>query len=270
VNARGFTLIELLVSTVVVLVVAGVITALSVPMRRAFDRGLAGTEIVLRSRTAMTAIVEDARAAGSGVAIGPAERALADILPIVVPLRSLGNQRVEPPFEAVTLTRATGAQGLLRDAVAVGAVTLTLDPAGPCTEQDATCRLRPGDSVVVLDDINTTSALVSAIDAGAGTVLLTAPVTRAFDRGAVIVAIERITYGLRADPIGLMRLVRVTAGGAEQPVADRVSTFLITTDLDDPDADLRAARRIDVRLQLDPVVAEAARVDLRASVALRK
>ena len=62
-------------------------------------------------------------------------------------------------------------------------------------------------------------------DAGAWIVSLQAPVRNRFGAGAHIVGIERATYGLRDAGGGNTRLVRRTAAGAEQPVADHVVRF---------------------------------------------
>lgn len=269
-GGRGFTLIELLVSTAVVVLVVGAIAMMAPSVREGFDRGLSASELVSRGRTAVVTVMADAGDAGSGVVIGPRDATLADVMPVLVPWHSLDDQRLVPPFSAVAVTRATGAQGLLRDRVEAGAASLRLDTSEACTEQDGTCGLRPGDVAVLYDRTRAELITLVAVTPESATLHLAAPVAGAFDPGAVAAAVQRTAYGLRDDRAGSLRLVKLTGGGAEQPIADRVSAFEVATDVDLSRADLRRVRRLDVYLRLEPLATGGVGLELRTSVALRQ
>jgi prepilin-type N-terminal cleavage/methylation domain-containing protein len=244
-NVGGFTLIELLVATVIVLGVTSAVAALALPMRRAFDRGLSGGDIAARARTALSAVVHELRNAGSGVIIGPPDATLDDVIPVI---------SVVPP-STIAITRATGPQGLLRESVDAGALSVRLDTSLPCSEQDTTCGIRAGDVVAIFDSAKGQVVTVTAVFDGTATLQLASPLVSAFDPGAAIAAIQQTTFTLRA-----RRLVRITGGGAEQPVADRVAAFGAAI----------VGGRVDLQLTLDPTSPAAASEELRTSVAFRQ
>ena len=241
----GFTLIEMLVAAALVVIVTSAVAALFSPMRRAFDRGVSGGEVAARARTAISAVVDEARSAGSGVVLGPTDAALGDVIPVVA---------VVPP-STVSITRASGPQGVLRDRVDAGATSLGLDTSQPCSEQDDTCGIRRRDVVAIFDATKGQTAMVDGVIAASATLQLAAPLLFSFDRGAVVAAIEQNTFALRGD-----RLVRISAGGAEQPVADRVAAFSATL----------AGRRLDLQLRVAAVPAGIGNLDLRTSVVVRR
>jgi prepilin-type N-terminal cleavage/methylation domain-containing protein len=241
----GFTLVELLVAAALVVVVSAAVAALATPMRRAFDGGLSAGELASRGRAALSIVVSEVRNAGSGIVIGPTSVTLDDVIPVVT---------VVPP-SAIAVTRASGPQGLLREPVNAGATSLRLDPSEPCSEQDATCGIRARDEIAIFDRDKGEIVLVSSVTTGSAMLHLSSPLTHAFDPGAVIAAIEQTTFALRDG-----RLVRISAGGAEQPIADHVVTF-------DP---ALMAGRLDLRLAVEPASLAGAPFALRTSVAFRK
>jgi hypothetical protein len=239
----GFSLVELLVAAAIVVAIAGAAAALTSPVRRAFDRGLAAADTTARARTAVSVIVSAARAAGSGLVLGPVDASLTDAVPAVA---------VSPATVAVT--RAAGPQGLLRDAVAAGALSLQLDRSGPCTGQDDTCGIRARDNVVIADGLQAATASIASVSGESGVLYLSSPLVHAFAAGAVIAVFERTTFVLRGD-----RLLRLTAGGAEQPLLDHVAAFTAAI----------GGNRLDVLLRLESPLAATAGLELRASVGLR-
>lgn len=243
--SRGFSLVELVVTTALVIVIAATVAALSSPLRRAFERGLSADESTARARTALHTIVAEVQNAGSGILIGPTTATLEDLIPMIT--------LVSPSMVAVA--RASGPQGLLRDAVDAGVTRLRVDHDRPCSEQDATCGIRANDIIAIFDTTNGETARVAGVDGGAATLHVAMPLLHAFDRGAVIAAIEQRTFFVNDG-----QLLRVSSGGAQQPIADRVRSFSAAI----------AAGRLDVRLTLDPVGAAAAPFDLSTSVAFRK
>jgi hypothetical protein len=244
-DESGFTLIELLVASALVIVVIGAVAALAQPVRRAFDRGLGTAELVARARTAVAAVVADARNAGTGVVIGPTDVALADVIAVVAPLSS----------SSLAITRATGAQGVLRAAAETGARSIMLDTAKACTEQDATCGVRAGDTAVIFDRAKGESIVIAAVTSESATLHLVAPLLSAFDPGAAVAVVERTILTLRD-----RQLVRVTAAGAEQPIADHIAAFSATV----------AGNRLDLLLRIEPLADLNTRLELRTSVGLRQ
>jgi prepilin-type N-terminal cleavage/methylation domain-containing protein len=245
---RGFTLIELLVAMIVVVATAGVIAGLVGPTRHAFDRSAGTGEITAAGRAGLSALVADIRDAGSGVVIGTPLRDIGDLIPVIVPWRSLDDRRSVAPFSALTVVRAPGAQAALRDGVVEGDTSIRLDAAAPCPGQDHGCGFAAGDAAVVFDADRAESVVIDAVTAGAGTLTVSRPLGVAFEAGSVIAALEHTTYGLRAGRDGTTRLVRITAGGAEQPVVDHVIDLEIGTD---SNPDLIRVRRVDLRLRVE-------------------
>jgi prepilin-type N-terminal cleavage/methylation domain-containing protein len=225
VTERGFTMVELLVAAALVLVIAAAVSVLSGGMHRAFDRSMSSGDVTARARAGLAAVAADLHGAGSGVAIGGGLQGLADLTPVVLPRRSLDNAAIEPPLSAVTVVRATGAQGVLRERALAGTLALYLDASAPSTRQDGTAGLQPGDTALVLDTSRVESVVIAGVDAAAWLVTLATPLGQTFESGTFVTAIERTTYGLRSDINGNTRLVRRTSGGAEQPLVDHIGAF---------------------------------------------
>ena len=241
----GFTLIELLVASALVLVVMGAVAALAAPARRAFDRGLGTAELVARARTAVAAVVAEVRDAGTGVVVGPTDVALADVIAVVSALSE----------SSVAILRATGPQGVLRGAADAGARSITLDTAKACSEQDATCGVRPGNTAVIFDRAKGESIAIAGVTSESATLHLVGPLLSAFEPGAAVAVVDQTTFTLRD-----RQLVRVTAGGAEQPVADRIGAFSVAV----------GGNRLDLFLTIEPLDSLNTRLELRTSVGLRK
>ena len=244
-DRAGFTLSELIVAAALVVIVGSAVAALASPMRRAFDSSLSAGEAASRGRTALQAIISEFQNAGGGVIIGPTTVTLEDVIPAVM---------VVSP-STVAMTRASGPQGLLREHVDAGAISLRIDHSQPCSEQDPTCGIRAGNTVAIFDGAKGETAGISSVDNGAGTLHLTSPLKNAFDPGAAIASIEQ-----RIFTVSNGQLVRITPGGAEQPLADRVRFFTASI----------AAGRLDLHVTLEPATAAGRPFDLRTSVAFRK
>jgi type II secretory pathway pseudopilin PulG len=243
--SRGFTLIELVVASALVVVVCLIVVVLASSMRRAFDHGLLAGESVARARTALHAILSEAQNAGSGVVIGPTNAALEDVMPVIT---------LVPP-SMLAIARASGPQGLLRDATDAGVTSIRVDHDKPCSEQDATCGIRAHDVIAVFDATKGETARVASVDSASGTLHVALPLLHAFDAGAVVAAIEQRTFLLSGG-----QLLRVSSGGAQQPIADRVRTFNAIV----------AARRLDVQLSLEPAGPSTAPLEWRTAMAFRR
>jgi prepilin-type N-terminal cleavage/methylation domain-containing protein len=213
-NTRGFTLVELLIATVVLLAISAAAAALTESMRDAFERTASAGDLGTRSRSALEALVADIRQAGTG---------LADVAAVVLPHASLDSPGGAAPFTALSVVRVTqhAGGGVLRMPIAAGAATLQLEDAFACGGIDGRCGFAPGDAAAVFDAARMEPIEIADVVETASRLVLSRGVTTSFASGAAVVAVERTTYGVRADSDG-MRLVRLTAGGAEQTLVDHV------------------------------------------------
>lgn len=250
-SRHGFTVIELLVAVAVLLVASGVIASVTAPMHHGFDRSTGAGDITRTARAGLAVMADAARAAGTGIVIGPTPQSIGDLMPVVVPFRSLDTRSPAAPFGAATFVRATGSQSLLGDPIEEGDSVVRLDADAPCPGPDRSCGFRPGDAAVLLDRSIAEAVVVTDVNVGTGTLFLAAPVGRSVERGTVIAAVERTTYGLRRAGDGSARLVRITSGGAEQPVIDHAVELEISLW-----PDLARIRRVDVRLRVEAASAE--------------
>ena len=260
-TARGFTVIEVLVASAVFLVIAGAASMLVAPAHVVFDDVLSSSDMETRARTGIGTLLGDLADAGSGAAIGPPLIALSDLMPVI---RAAG--------DAVTITRipAAAARGTLRNAAAADDTVVELEIAGPCFMQDFTCGFRPGSEAMVFDAARAEPVTISGVDPGTASLTLASGLVGTFDAGAAVVAVERVTYMLR--PAGTSgQLVRISPGGAVQPIVDRVGAFAVAAW--PPEA---VAHGTDVTLRVDrasPTLRRGAGVqdiELHASVLLRE
>ena len=260
-NARGFTLIECLVASAVFLAVAGAASMLVAPVHLVFERVLSSSDMDARARTGIGMLLAELADAGSGATVGPPLIALNDLLPVV-----------SPGGDAVTITRvpAGAPQGTLRGAVAAGDAAAALEIGGACYMQDSTCGFRPGAAAVIFDAARAERVSIADVDSGTSTLRLASSVAGPFDAGAAVVAVERVSYRLRAAGDSA-RLVRISPGGAEQPVVDHVVAFDVAAWSADPyahgtDVTLRV-HTASPALRGDP---HAPDLELHASVLLRE
>ena len=230
-NQRGFTLLELLIGCLLLTAVTGAVAALALPARNAFERTLGAADLFGGSRAALERMMSEVREAGSGVSVGAGRLALADVMATVVPLEGFENPQVAAPGHALSILRvgAAAPQGVLLHTVTAGATTLVLDTAARCASVGAACGFAPGMDAVVVDAARATAFVVSAVGAG-GLVHTSHGLPSGFAAGAVVAAITSSSSGLRPDADGSRRLVRVSPGGAEQPVLQNVVDFEVRLD----------------------------------------
>jgi hypothetical protein len=225
-NARGFTLLEVLIACLLVLGVTAAVAAMAVPMRHAFERTINSAELSSGSRAALERLIFDVREAGSDASVGVPSLGLADVAAVAVPLASLADQRIQSPGQAIKLARINlgAAQGVLRQRVAAGAATLQLETAARCMAVGMACGFEAGMTAILFDTARSVIVTVRAVGAG-GVLQTSAALTSPFDPGAIVAAAAITTYGLRDESDGSRRLVRISPGGAEQPVIQSVVDF---------------------------------------------
>jgi hypothetical protein len=155
------------------------------------------------------------------------------------------------PAGAIVINRVPdgAAQGRLRLAAAAGEQLLWLDTAARCATGVPACGFREGDRAGVLSDTVSEAVVIETPLADA--VVLASPLVNAYPAGAVLGRFITTSYGLRAGPSG-DRLVRVSDGGADQPVLDNVVGFTLSAD----DADPMRVRRLALRLRVQAASAE--------------
>ena len=98
--------------------------------------------------------------------------------------------------------------------------------------QDSTCGFRPGAAAVIFDAARAERVSIADV-VGTSTLRSASSLAGPFDAGAAVVAVEPVSYRLRAAGDSA-RLVRISPGGAEQPVVDHVVAFDVAAWSADP------------------------------------
>jgi type II secretory pathway pseudopilin PulG len=233
-TARGFTLIELVIAAAVVMAIGGALAAAVAPLGSAIDRTHATADMDTGTRSVIQQLAADVRLAGSNASIGWPHTRLARVLPPVALLRDLETGAIAVPATAIRITYVPylAAQGMLNAAAAAGDTLLRLDTTSRCAAGLPACGFRPGDSAVLYTSAAVATVTIDAVANGA--VTLSAPLAVAFPPDAVLAQLVRVTYGTRPVGDGSQQLVRVSTGGAEQPMLDNVVAFTLLTDTGHP------------------------------------
>ena len=233
-SSRGFTLIELLIAAAVVITISGALAAMVRPLGSVIDRAHFSADMEAGTRAAIQQLAADLRLAGSDAGVAPPSARLSRVVPPVALLRDLAGGEVGLPATAMRITFIPhlAAQGTLDLAAGVGDTLLHLDTTTRCALGFPSCGFRPGQHALLYSNA---AASVVTIDATAnGVVTLGSPLSGSFPAGAVLAEFVAVTYGTRPRPDGSHQLVRISTGGAEQPVLDHVVAFTVTTDTGDP------------------------------------
>jgi hypothetical protein len=107
------------------------------------------------------------------------------------------------------------------------------------------CDFRPADVCVLYNDSAVETVTLAGV--GVGTVVLGRPLANGYSAGAVLSTLVTTLYGTRVMADGSQQLVRISPGGAEQPVLDHVVDFEVASD----STDLARTSQISVRLRLE-------------------
>jgi type II secretory pathway pseudopilin PulG len=245
VTARGFTLVEVLLASMLFLLVGGVVATLTPAARDAVARTVAQEEITGGARAALEMVASEVRQAGAASALhGPTR--LGTLTPTVTILVSLDDGTEVQQGQAVRLVGVVRgvAQAMLEGAAWSGDSTVQLDGSA-CTATGAACGFVPGTRIVLADE--TTAAFATVTAATKLNVLaFTPPLPAALSVGANVAAVERVSYGVRQESDGSSTLVRISTGGAEQPVLRNVVDFELTRS---------SGSRVDIRLRVEAAAA---------------
>lgn len=250
-TARGFSLVELLIACALLAVIGGAVAALARPLRVALARADSSAQLEPAATAALEPLVADIREAGADAAIADLASRLALRVPRVTPLLDLETNTPALVGGAVRVVRTPrgGAQGTLSAAAAAGSGVLWLDTAARCSGGPPVCGFAAGTVAVIY---NAEAAELVTVDAtGGATVVLVGRLGASYSAGAALAEIVNTTYGTRRQADGSRQLVRLTTGGAEQPVLDSVVEFAVTTD----SPDLARVERVDLRIRLEAPLA---------------
>ena len=228
-SERGFSLIELLVATALLVALGGALAAMAAPLRGAFERSAGNREMTGGSRVVLERLIAELREAGSSASVQTARVVLGRVVPTIVPLAHLEASIAGNPSTAVRVTRVPhlAAQGVLREPVAAGSTSLPLRADALCTAISAGCGLRPGMRAVLHDENRAAFVTVQSVGLDA-IVRVTAGLPADFPAQSVLAAVVTVAYGLRPEPGGGFRLVRVS-DAAEQPLLNGVAAFEVST-----------------------------------------
>lgn len=245
-SERGFSLVELLVACAMALLVTGTLASMAGPVREVFEQNTTRVDLASGRAAALEILAADIREAGSDADIGDPDARLAAVLPVIDIMPSLDDESAAQSGGALRVTRVPrgAAQALLAAAVAAGESTLPLQTLSRCRGGDSSCGFHAGMRAVVYDAV--AARRVTAAHVGPGVLTTAAPLPASFGAGAAVAELQTTTYGTRSDGNGAWRLVRLTTGGAEQPILDDVVQFAVAADSDA----WSRIRRVEVVLRL--------------------
>jgi prepilin-type N-terminal cleavage/methylation domain-containing protein len=215
----GFTLVELLVALTITLLVAGALAATAPAARAAFDRVPSELEMQQRGRVVIDVLTQALRAA-ERVSLGDLdEDGRSAELTVVTPI-------VNP------------AQGILSIDQAVPGGSMTLGVTA-CPSVKDLCGFVKGTVAIVTDGSGDYDVfIVASVDAAMRRITPADVLSRAYPAGSRVIEVEQNSFGLDEQADGSFALVRTTAAGAVQPIADAVLSLAFTVEGDRVDAQL--------------------------------
>lgn len=220
-SARGFSLIELLVALTICAIVSASVAIVVPPARAVFGIVPAELELQQRARLVVDAMTQAIRAAGADVVASDQLGAFADLVPALIP-----SDAVDGRFTRLMVLgpRVNAAQGVL-DRHQVGAVVLWLS-ASPCPDAPGVCGFTRGTTGLITDGSGRFDVFtVSSVDATTRSLSADRAFIPPYTAGSIVVEADVDTFQLEAQPDGTRTLVRVTAAGAVQPIADRIDSL---------------------------------------------
>jgi prepilin-type N-terminal cleavage/methylation domain-containing protein len=233
VNVRGFSLIELLVACAILVSIVAAVAALASGLRSTLVRVDAAAQLEPAGRAAVSALLTEVQQAGADAAVADSQLRVARSVARIVPIADLDSNAFVTPGGAIRLTRVSGgAQAVLPLAAPAGTGALMLDTAARCRGGPPACSFAPGVSAVIYNTAAAERVEIRAI--GAALIVLERPLATDFPAGSVLAELITTRYGTRRRADGSRQLVRISSGGAEQPMLDNVARFDVATDTVDP------------------------------------
>ncbi len=226
----GFSLAELLVAMAAALLLVASLLAVAGSGQVAMRAQEATIDLDQRLRAVSEAVSADLASAGSGPMTGVCGRALGVVAPAILPF-CLG-PRGDPPgtarADAVTIVTAlphAAAVGLAASFVpSVGLAQVAMSPG--CPVADASCGVRLGDVVMLLDGGGQADLFDVALVTGADIQLTPRGATsgRTFGPGAWLVPVSVASYYYAAETtIDDAQLIAGNGGTSELPFVDHVT-----------------------------------------------
>lgn len=219
----GFSTIELLMALTVTLLLSGAIAGLARPARVAFDTVPAQLDLEQRGRTAVDVLSHAVRSAGRNVVAADLLGSLSDLLPVI----SGADPDDAGAFQSMTVIAPVtdAAQGVLMSDQGAPDAAITL-AVSPCPNIKDVCGFTPGAAALIADGAGDfDSFTIATTNPGALTLTPNRPLSRAYPAGSVIVEVEQSTFSLAGQADGSASLIRTTAAGAVQPIADFLSSL---------------------------------------------
>jgi prepilin-type N-terminal cleavage/methylation domain-containing protein len=195
---RGFSLIELLIAMVITLLLSAALAGVARPARAAFDAVPAELELQQRGRTAIDALSQALRAS----------LRLPDAAGVVT--------------ELTAIVPATGAaRGVLfvDQPGPGGAITLGTEH---CPNIMDVCGFTPGAIVMIEDGVSYEVFSIAATDAAARRITPASALSQWYPSDSTVVEVDQLTFQLDEQSDGSYSLIRETAAGAIQPIADSI------------------------------------------------
>ncbi|MCC7009331.1 MAG: hypothetical protein IT184_10975 [Acidobacteria bacterium] len=224
----GFMLIEVLVALVLAMVLAGSLVAMMIPTVQSARAQPEALDLQQRVRAASRTLERDLRAAGAGLAIGPAAGTLRRLLPPLVP-RRLGTSSpdastvVRPDAVTMLWVPVDGVETTLA-APMVGS-TATLEPGAGCDGSRPGCGFGEGTTVLIADGVGHFD-LFAVTAAVGGEIHLsprggTSPFSYA--AGATVASVVARTYTFDRSA----RQLRLSDGAADVTILDEIAGLAI-------------------------------------------
>jgi hypothetical protein len=232
----GFSILELLIATAMTAVLTAAIAAVVPSLQRHFEHTPAVIDLHQRGRTAVDAIAQAIRSADRVILLDPGQ--------------------------LMTIARRfNAARGVLEeDQPHAGADLVLSDMRCPAVPDP--CGFVRGATAVIDDGLGRFDLfIVRSVNAGTRSVSARHRFDEAYAAGAEVVEAEAHTFRLDPQPDGSNTLIRETAAGAVQPIADRITRLQFAPTFD--------ARGIDVTLALQPPGVPAAAITRRIAIMAR-
>ena len=197
---KGFSFIELLIAMAITLLLAGAVAGVAQPARAAFARVPAELEMQQRGRIAIDTLSQALRAS---LRIPDAAGIVTELTVIVAAGSGRGVLSVDQPGPGGPLTLGTEHCPNIKDLCGF--------------TSGATAMIEDGDSYEVFS--------IAATSASTRRITSSRALARSYSSGSTVAEVDQLTFQLVEQPDGSYSLIRETAAGAIQPVADSVGNL---------------------------------------------
>jgi hypothetical protein len=238
---HGYLLLDMLIATAISCALLGVLLQFAASALTAAGVQADAADLQQRLRVALESIRHDLMLAGAGPSHGGAGGPLVHVFAPVLPARTGlsgadGELTFRPDRLSAMYVPDGGAQTTVSVDMAGALIAIAIDGAAPGCSGPA-CGFGAGDDVLIYEPTGAGGAhevfSVASVDGVAGTLTASAPLSRAYRRGARVAAIvQRIYYWDRSGK----RLMVYDGAGSDLPLVDHVVDLRFTY-FADPRAD---------------------------------